>query len=137
MLSRKWIISIVACIACALLVCGLAAASFVGNNPIDVVINNAKQILTAAYSHPLGASQRDLLPPNLLVKEQCWQFIQEMGASSSNSYTLTVPGIARNEVYSLLDPTELVVQVSLLNNQQLLISFRHNLVIDCWIQEGR
>ena len=137
MLSRKWIMFIVVCIACALLACGLVAASFVGNNPIDAVTNSTKQILTAAYSHPLGASQRDLLPPSLQVKKECWQFIQEMGVSSSSSYTLTVPGIDRNKVYSLPDPTELVVQVSFLNNRQLLISFRHNLVIDCWIREGR
>lgn len=137
MTSRKWIILIIAVVACALLVCGVAATLFLDNNPIDVVTNNTKQILTAAYSHPLGASQRDLLPSNLWIKEGCWQFIQEMGVRSSSNYTLTVPGIERDKVYSLFDPTELVVQASFSNGRQLLISFRHNLVIDCWIQESK
>jgi hypothetical protein len=115
----------------------LAATLFLDNNPIDGVTSNTKQILTAAYSHPPGASQRDLLPSNLWIKEECWQFIQEMEVSSSSNYTLTVPGIETDKVYSLPDPTELVVQAYFSNDQLLLISFRHNLVVDCWIQESK
>ena len=137
MTLSKWIIFILTVITCAVLVCGLVTTLGIGSNPKDEVITHTRQIITAAYTHPVGASQRDLLPSRLWIKEECWQFIQEMGATSSSSYTLTVPGIDRDKVYSLPDPTELVVRVYFTTNHQLSISYRHNLVIDCWVQEGK
>ena len=137
MLSHKWMILILVAIACMLLACGLIAALGAGENPIDEVTDNTRQILTAALSHPPGMSQKDLLPSNLWIDDECWQFIQEAGVSSSNSYTLTVLGIDRDKVYSLPDPTELAVRVYFASNHQLSILYKHNFVVNCWVQDPK